>query len=179
MMQYSDIEKPPKGAWYEQRKYETIVGASARQIPLFIFYSVFLIPWSLALLISFFGPLMRGDFIVALTTVPFNLLSVYFWTKMLNLLIGKIEVTADNNGGKIFVGNKYFNEIKEFRWEEVEEIIVNEDILSYPGSKNRQIQLIGPNKTISFGRTLPKERKYYLMSAMNIMKDDPFITIGS
>ncbi|MDW7693631.1 hypothetical protein R9C00_02660 [Flammeovirgaceae bacterium SG7u.111] len=107
---------------------------------------------------------------MSLFGIPFLIGSVIFWSLALMSIWGKVEVTFDKRGGKVFTGLWQIGLTKRFAWEDISKVTEAQSGYSAKnGFKNRTsgtvIRLEG-KKRISFGVGLNESRRYYLLMAV-------------
>jgi hypothetical protein len=164
-----DIDSPPKGAWIEKEIDSVKLGATTRSA--FAFFLVpFMIVWSGGAIGGIYvTQIMAGKFELfqSLIGIPFILGAILFWSITFMTIWGKVEITFDKSGGKVFTGVGKFGIIKTFKWDEVDQII--ERISRWNNSSNSQtaITLEGA-KRIRFGTGLNDSRKYYLLRSLQV-----------
>lgn len=161
------ISNTPNGTWFKTGYNETIIGASTRS-PIAFFLVPFMLVWSGASLGGIYGTQIidrEFDLIQSLFGIPFILGSLLFWTLALMAIWGKVEITLNNKGGKIFTGIGTIGKNKHFLWSDVTSIKGNHPNYRYPGRQVSNLVLEG-NKKISFGSGLKENRKLYLYKAM-------------
>ena len=78
---------------------------------------------------------------------------------------GKVELTLDNKGGKIFTGVGNIGLVKKFSWSDITKVKEKQANFRYPRSQGNTIVLEG-KKRISFGTGVKEERRYYLLRAI-------------
>ena len=78
---------------------------------------------------------------------------------------GKVELTLDSKGGKIFTGVGNIGLVNSFLWSDITKIKEKQANIRYPGSQGNTIVLEG-KKRISFGTGVKEERLYYLLRAI-------------
>lgn len=168
-----DPNIPPSGAWYSNDFETTVVGSTTRSNAAY-FLIPFMIVWSGFSLGGIYGTqLITKSFnpILAIFGVPFIFGTVILSAFVIMSIAGKVEITYNNEGGKIFTGVGKIGFNKSFLWKDIQTI--EEGISTIKrGSKNYfQINLIG-QKRISFGAGLTPERRYYIMSVLrNYLKN--------
>ena len=161
------INATPDGTWYKNDFNKTIIGASTRS-PIAFFLVPFMLVWSGGSIGGIYGSqIIKGEFDLfqSLFGIPFLIGSVIFWSLALMAIWGKVEVTLDNKGGKIFTGIGSIGLNKHFLWSEVATLKESQPNLRYPGSQGRALVLEG-KKRISFGTGLKEERLYYVFRAI-------------
>ena len=161
------ISNTPNGTWFKTGFNETIIGASTRS-PIAFFLVPFMIVWTGASLGGVYGTQIVNrefDLIQSLFGIPFILGSILFWTLALMAIWGKVEITLNNKGGKIFTGIGTIGKNKHFLWSDVTTIKANQLNSRYSGKQGSSLILEG-TKRISFGSGLKEDRKYYLYKAM-------------
>ena len=161
------ISNNPDGTWFKTEFNETIIGASTRSAVAF-FLVPFMLVWSGGSLGGIYGSQIKnGEFnlLISLFGIPFILGSLLFWSLALMAIWGKVEITLNNKGGKIFTGIGSIGKTKHFLWSDVSTIKENQPNLRYPGSQGRAIVLEG-KKRISFGSGLKEARLYYVFRAI-------------
>ena len=161
------INATPDETWYKNDFNKTIIGASTRS-PIAFFLVPFMLVWSGGSIGGIYGSqIIKGEFDLfqSLFGIPFLIGSVIFWSLALMAIWGKVEVTLDNKGGKIFTGIGSIGLKKHFLWSEVSTLKESQPNLRYPGSQGRALVLEG-KKRISFGTGLKEERLYYVFRAI-------------
>lgn len=161
------INATPDGTWYKNDFNNTIIGASTRS-PIAFFLVPFMLVWSGGSIGGIYGSqIIKGEFDLfqSLFGIPFLIGSVIFWSLALMAIWGKVEVTLDNKGGKIFTGIGSIGLNKHFLRSEVSTLKESQPNLRYPGSQGRALVLEG-KKRISFGTGLKEERLYYVFRAI-------------
>ena len=162
-----NINKQPSGTWLKKEFNQTIIGATTRS-PVAFFLVPFMLIWSGGSLGGIYGSqIIDGEFdlLLSLFGIPFLIGSIIFWTITLMAIAGKVEITIDKDGGKVFTGVGQLGIIKRFSWDEISKIKEGNSKLTYPGSQGGVIVLEGTRK-ISFGLGVKENRKYYLLNAL-------------
>jgi hypothetical protein len=162
-----DIHHPPNGAWYRQEQDKTIVGATTRHFIAFIIVP-FMVVWSGFSLSGIYGTqIITGHFspLMSLFGIPFILGSIFFWSIALMAIWGKVEVTFDRQGGKVFTGLGKIGYTKTFEWRDISRINEGYSQYRYPGGHGNKIIMEG-QKRLSFGSNLNDSRRYYLMETL-------------
>jgi len=165
-----DISNSPKGTWTYNEYNKTIIGATTRS-PIAFFLVPFMLIWSGGSLGGLYGTQIKSgefDLFQSLFGIPFIIGSVIFWSIALMTIWGKVELTLDNRGGKIFTGIGKIGMNKIFLWSEISRIEEKQANIRYPGSLGNRITLEG-KKRISFGNGLKEDRLYYLFCATKTM----------
>lgn len=137
------ISNNPDGTWFKTEFNETIIGASTRSAAAF-FLVPFMLVWSGGSLGGIYGSQIKnGEFnlLISLFGIPFILGSLLFWSLALMAIWGKVEITLNNKGGKIFTGIGSIGKTKHFLWSDVSTIKESQPNLRYPGSQGRGIVL--------------------------------------
>jgi hypothetical protein len=162
-----NINEIPKGAWYIQELNTTIIGATTRNWIAF-FIVPFMIVWSGFALGGIYGSqIFTGKFnpLMSLFGIPFILGSIIFWSFACMTIWGKVELTFDKQGGRVFTGVGKIGRTKNFKWNEISRIGESMTNFHYPGSHAAQIVLEG-RKRLFFGTGLNNERRYYILQAL-------------
>ncbi len=162
-----NINIPPDGAWIKTDFNYTVIGATTRS-PIAFFLVPFMIVWSGGSIGSIYGSqIVNGKFDpeMALFGVPFLIGSIIFWSIAAMTIWGKVELTLDNNGGKIFTGLQNIGITKKFTWDDISTIKENQSAYKFPGSHGMVISLEG-KKRISFGNGINESRRYYIYKAL-------------
>lgn len=162
-----DVNLPPQGAWHINDFVTTTVGASTRS-PLAFFIVPFMIVWSGFALGGIYGQqIASGKFnlIMSLFGIPFAVGAIVFWAIAMMSIFGKIVVTFDNVGGKIFTGIGKVGFTKSFNWIDVDKIEETSSNVKYNGKNSPHITLLGQKRT-SFGSGLNDERRYFILSVL-------------
>lgn len=77
---------------------------------------------------------------------------------------GKVELTLDDDGGKIFTGLGVIGRTQRFKWDEITSVS-EQTSLSGKGGSSTDIQLEG-KKRVSFGSLLNDERRFYIFKCL-------------
>jgi hypothetical protein len=165
-----DINTPPKGAWFTTADAVITLGATTRSAIAF-FLVPFALIWSGGSLGGIYGSqIVSGEFniLFSLFGIPFLLGSIMIWTIASMAIWGKVEITITENGGTVFTGLGKLGLRKHFTWQEISKITEKPTVMNYPGKRGNAIQLSG-SKSISFGTGLSESRKYYVMSALQVI----------
>ncbi len=161
------LHDTPDGTWYKSNFNGTTIGATTRS-PVAFFLVPFMIIWSGGSVGAIYGgQLISGEFDLtqSLFGIPFLLGSIFFWTFALMSIWGKVELTLNSKGGKVFTGIGNIGLVKRFMWEDIRTIKEKKSNLSYPGSQRGNLVFEGKNR-ISFGLGVKEERRYYLFRAI-------------
>lgn len=162
-----NINDPPAGAWYEKSINSIVIGATTRSSIAF-FLVPFMVVWSGGSIGAlYFTQFLKGEFNLfqSLFGIPFILASIFFWSYTLMTIWGKVELTLDNKGGKIFTGIGKIGLVKKFVWNDITTIKEKPTSSRYPGSYKSNLVLEG-KRSISFGLGVKEERRYYLFMAI-------------
>lgn len=162
-----NIDTPPNGAWIRTELNYIVIGATTRS-PIAFFLVPFMIVWSGGSIGSIYGSqIVNGKFDpeMALFGIPFIIGSIIFWSIAAMAIWGKVEITIDNNGGKVFTGLQNIGLTKKFTWEDISTIKENQSTYKFPGSQGMVISLEG-KKRISFGNGINESRRYYIYRAL-------------
>jgi hypothetical protein len=162
-----NINNPPDGVWYKSDLNKTIIGATTRS-PIAFFLVPFMLIWSGGSIGGIYGTqLISGkfDLFQSLFGIPFLIGSIFFWSITLMAIWGKVELTLDSKGGKIFTGVGNIGLVNSFLWSDITKIKEKQANIRYPGSQGNTIVLEG-KKRISFGTGVKEERLYYLLRAI-------------
>lgn len=162
-----DANHPPKGAWIKNGENRMVIGATTRS-PMAFFLVPFMLVWSGGSIGGIYGSqILKGEFdlFMSLFGIPFLIGSVIFWSVALMAIWGKVELTLDRNGGKVFTGIGIVGRTKKFSWNEIDGVKEGASSLKYRGSQGRAICLEGKRR-ISFGTGVKESRRYYLLRAL-------------
>lgn len=165
-----NISNSPNGTWYKKEFNTTIIGATTRS-PIAFFIVPFMVIWSGMSLGGIYGTQITQrefDLSLSLFGIPFLIGSIIFWSFALMSIWGKVELTLNNKGGKIFTGIGNIGLIKKFEWNDIEKITERQTNFRYPGNQGAKIVLEG-KKRISFGTGVKEERRYYLFKAIKAL----------
>jgi hypothetical protein len=167
-----NIDSPPKGAWIIKDIDQVKIGATTRSG--FAFFLVpFMIVWSGGAIGGIYvTQIMEGKFELfqSLIGIPFILGAILFWSITLMTIWGKVEVTFDKLGGTAFTGVGKFGIKKQFRWDEVDQIIERRSKWNNKENNQTAITMQGATR-ISFGSGLSDSRKYYLMRSLQVYQN--------
>ncbi len=161
-----DKNNPPNGAWIDQNFDAMTLGATTRS-----WTALFLVPftlvWSGGSMTGIYGTqIWSGDFNPAMSLfgIPFLIGSVFLISSALMTLFGKVEITLDTEGGKIFTGVGVVGWSKHFLWADVSNI--REEVsYSSKGGATKSILLEGKTR-LDFGSMLSEERLYYVLKSL-------------
>ncbi len=163
-----DIKHNPKGTWYERvNSGELKIGASTRS-PFAFFIVPFMLIWSGGSLGGIYGTqILNGEFdlFISLFGIPFLIGTIVLATYALMTITGRVEITMNKQGGRVFTGIGSFGYSKGFLWNEVSEI---KELTFAPSSVSRsgkKIALEGKRR-ITFGILLRESRHYYILKAL-------------
>ncbi|WP_445710061.1 hypothetical protein [Flavobacterium sp.] len=162
-----NINDKPKGTWVKTNFNTTIIGATTRS-PIAFFLVPFMLVWSGGSLGGIYGTQIASgefDLFQFLFGIPFLIGSIVFWSFALMAIWGKVEVTLDNRGGKVFTGIGNIGINKSFLWTGISKIKEVQTNFRYPGSRGSSLVFEG-KKRISFGSGLKEERRYFLLRAI-------------
>ena len=162
-----DITNLVDGTWYKIEHNNTIIGATTRS-PVAFFMVPFMLVWSGGSLGGIYGTqLINGEFDLfqSLLGIPFIIGSIVFWSLALMSIWGKVELTLNNRGGKIFTGIGSIGLVKQFLWKDITTLTEKKATLRYPGSQGGSLIFEG-QKRISFGNGLKQKRLYFLLRAI-------------
>lgn len=167
-----DMNDSPKGTWIKMEMNNLIIGATTRS-PIAFFLVPFMIVWSGASIGGIYGgQISKGevDPFLAIFGIPFIMGSILFWSLTLLTIWGKVELTLDRNGGRVFTGLGIFGVSNNFKWDEISLIKESKENNNNSGSQGSKLTLEGKKK-ISFGWGVNESRKYYLYRSMKIIID--------
>lgn len=167
-----DLETPPDGAWIEKKGDHITFGAHTRS-KIAIFLIPFMAIWSGGSLgMIYVRQIITGEYNIFLSIfgLPFLAGTIFFLWIILQSLAGKVVVTLDNRGGKIFSGVGRIGMKKEFLWEDVFQVIDKPSNFKTTGKSNRVISIEGA-KRINYGNSLTKERRDYVYFATKYYLD--------
>ncbi|MDC1067579.1 hypothetical protein OAQ99_00315 [Candidatus Kapabacteria bacterium] len=161
-----NIQDSPNGTWIISDYNNTTIGASTRSAIAF-FLVPFMLIWSGASIGGIYGSQIynaKFDLLLSLFGIPFLIGSIIFWSLALMSIWGKVEITLNSQGGKIFKGIGKVGLKKRFDWADISKI--SEKSSHFRNSKRGTSIFFEGAKRISFGSTLNDERRYYLISAI-------------
>ena len=162
-----NVNDCPRGTWIKTDFNNTIIGATTRSSSAF-FLVPFMLVWSGGSISGIYGSqIVRGEFdlVQSLLGIPFLIGSIVFWSFALMAIWGKVELTLNNQGGKIFTGIGNIGLNKSFLWSDISSLKEKQANFNYPGSQGGRIVFEG-KKRISFGSGLKEARRYYLFRAI-------------
>ena len=166
-----DINDSPKGTWLKNDFNQTVLGASTRS-PIAFFLVPFMLVWTGGSIGTVYGyQLINGEFDLqqSLFGIPFIIGAIIFWSLTLMTIWGKVEITLNNEGGKVFTGVGNIGLVKKFSWKEVQTINEQTTNFRYPGSQGNRLVMEG-SKRITFGSSLKSEKLFYLKKALQVLK---------
>ena len=162
-----NVNDTPRGTWIKTDFNNTIIGATTRS-PIAFFLVPFMLVWSGGSVGGIYGnQIVRGEFdlVQSLVGIPFLIGSIVFWSFALMAIWGKVELTLNNQGGKIFTGIGNIGLNKTFLWSDISSLKEKQANFRYPGSQGGRIVFEG-KKRISFGSGLKDARRYYIIKAI-------------
>ena len=165
-----DINTPPNGAWITKKPQQITVGATTRSLLAF-FLVPFMLVWSGGSLGGIYGSQIisgKFDLAISLFGIPFILGSILFWGLTIMSIWGKVEMTLDQIGGKLFTGVGSIGRRKTFTWEEISTIKEVQIYNRKSSGQSKEIVLEG-KKRISFGTGINESRRYYLYKSLKII----------
>ena len=161
-----DINQPPKGAWYKNDMQEIKLGATLRS-PIAFFLVPFMLIWSGGSLGGIYGTQIANQefsLLQSLFGIPFIIGTLIFGFFTLLVLFGKVELTIDRQGGKVFTGIGKLGKSKSFIWNEVSRI--RENHIQNASNKQQGQIFIDAAQPIRFGLGLSPERQHYIFHAL-------------
>lgn len=165
-----DLNNPPNGAWIRAEMKQLVIGVTTRS-PVAFFLVPFMVIWSAGSIGGIYGTqLVSGKFnlLISLFGIPFLIGAVVFWNLALMAIWGKVELTLDKYGGRIFTGIGKIGRTKKFTWDEI--VSVREEEIYYRGSyRGGKILLEGKRRIsfgMGFGMGIKGSRRYYLFRAL-------------
>lgn len=111
-----NVNNTPPGIWIKKDFNSTIIGATTRS-PIAFFLVPFIIAWSgLSIGGIYGGQIAKGEFdiFISIFGIPFLMGSLLFGGITLMSIWGKVELTLDNTGGKVFTGIGKMGRTKTF-----------------------------------------------------------------
>lgn len=162
-----NINDKPRGTWVKTNFNTTIIGATTHS-PIAFFLVPLMLVWFGGSLGGIYGTQIASgefDLFQFLFGIPFLIGSIVFWSFALMAIWGKVEVTLDNRGGKVFTGIGNIGINKSFLWTDISKIKEVQTNFRYPGSRGSSLVFEG-KKRISFGSGLKEERRYFLLRAI-------------
>lgn len=162
-----DINTPPSGVSFKRDVDTTVISATTRSALAF-FLVPFMLVWSGGSLGGIYGSqILQGEFniFMSLFGIPFIAGSVLFWSIALMAIFGKVVLTIDRQGGKIFTGIGKIGITQHFMWSEVSSISEQANY-SRSSRNSSSIIAIEGKKRITFGSGLSDDRRYYVLHAL-------------
>jgi len=162
-----DENDTPDGTWIKKDFNQTIIGATTRSAMAF-FLVPFMLIWTGGSVGMIYGTQFvsgKFDLFESLFGIPFLIGAIIFWTFALMAIWGKVELTLDSQGGKIFTGIGNIGLVKKFLWSEIKTVKESQANFRYPGSHAGTLVIEGQKK-ITFGIGVSDERRYYLLNAI-------------
>ena len=162
-----DENDPPDGAWFKTNFNSTIIGATTRSKSAFILIPFTLVWSGTTLWFSYGIQLINGEFSLYKTLfgIPFLIGTIILCSFALMAIWGKIELTLDDRGGRIFTGIRDIGFVKKFKWSDVKTVKELRAAVGEYGASQPKIVLEG-KRQISFGAGLTDDRRYYLIRAI-------------
>jgi hypothetical protein len=161
-----DKNNPPNGAWIEQG-YETMTLGATTRSWMALFIVPFMLVWSGGSLGGIYGTqIMEGNFnpFTSLFGIPFLIGTIFLGSYALMTVFGKVEITLNTEGGKIFTGIGVIGWTKRFIWSDIS-TIREEVSYSSKGNATKSILLEGKTR-LDFGSMLSEERRYYILKSL-------------
>lgn len=162
-----DINTPPSGVSFRRDVDTTIISATTRSAIAFILVP-FMLVWSSGSLGGIYGSQIsqgKFDIFMSLFGIPFIVGSVLFWSAALMAIFGKVVLTLDRQGGKIFTGIGNIGITQRFIWSEVSNISQQTNYSRSLRNADSVIAIEG-KKRITFGSGLSDDRRYYILHAL-------------
>ena len=161
-----DLNQPPKGAWYKNNMQEIRLGATLRS-PIAFFLVPFMLIWSGGSLGGIYGTQIakqQFSLLQSLFGIPFLLGTLFFGFMTLMMTFGKVELSIDRQGGRVFTGIGKLGKSRSFQWHEVTRI--RENYVANSSNKQQGQIFIDAAQPIRFGLGLAPERHHYLFHAL-------------
>lgn len=143
------VNNKPNGAWIETNFNQVIIGATTRS-PIAFFLVPFMLIWSGGSIGGIYGTqIINGkfDLFQSLFGIPFLIGSFIFWSFALMTIWGKVELTLDKQGGKVFTGVGRLGLVRTFLWNDIISIKEKQANLRYPGSHGERIVFEGKKES--------------------------------
>lgn len=168
-----DINTPPSGVSFRRDADITIISATTRSGSA-IFFAFFTFLFSYPVFEGIVDPksferehsATHSYIDLLLFILMCIIVSVYFCRATLMAIFGKLALTLDRQGGKIFIGIGKIGFTQRFMWNEISSI--DEQIVYTGASDNlitKEIAIKG-KKAITFGSGLSDDRRYYILHAL-------------
>ncbi|MCB9263323.1 MAG: hypothetical protein H6607_13195 [Flavobacteriales bacterium] len=162
-----DLNTPPRGTWIRHEMHQIVIGATTRS-PLAIFLVPFAVIWSgMAIGGIYVSQILEGKFdpLMSLFGIPFLIGSIILWGVTLMAIGGKVELTLNRQGGKIFTGVGSIGQTKKFDWAEISTVKEDQRNIKYSRVQGGSILLEGKRR-ISFATGINESRRYYLFRTL-------------
>lgn len=166
-----DIHSPPKGAWINRNFNETKIGATTRSLRGVLVILAAVLFTRIVYTLVYIDIIQKNNYNTETVTIGliFVILLIVLYTLSLMVLFGKIEITTDHGGGKIFTGIGPIGTVKTFKWHDVSSITEKSPKHMRPSTfYSTHIQLYGQKK-IKFGTQLTDDKKHYIINAMKLL----------
>jgi hypothetical protein len=162
-----EIDNQPKGTWINKENDKIRIGASTSS-PIAYFLVPFMCLLSAGMVSGMYGVQFSEDDsepLMNLIGIAFILITFVFWIYTFMAIWGKVEITLDNKGGRVFTGIKNLGFSKRFIWGEISSINEIKSSFHYPGSQGYHIVLDGKRR-ISLGMGVNGSRRNFIVGAM-------------
>ena len=150
----------------QKNMQEIKLGATLRS-PIAFFLVPFMLIWSGGSLGGIYGTQIakqQFSLLQSLFGIPFLLGTLFFGFITLMMTFGKVELSIDRQGGRVFTGIGKIGKSKSFQWHEVTRI--RENYVANSSNKQQAQIVIEANQPITFGLGLAPERHHYLFHAL-------------
>ncbi|MBL8669886.1 MAG: hypothetical protein JNK11_04480 [Alphaproteobacteria bacterium] len=166
-----NVNDPPPGAWFHKDLRGWRIGASTRSM-----FALLIVPfmcvWSGMSIGGIYGSQissMEFDVEKSLLGIPFILGTIMLGGIAAMTIAGRIDLSVNDNDGKIFTGVWVFGWTRKFKWSDVERIEQTESSIEYSGGSGYVISLVGKTKK-SFGGFLNEERRHFILNGLRILR---------
>ena len=161
----SPIENVPDGCGWSEEADGVSVWASLRSIPRAVFWVIWVLGWTLALVFALIPPHITGMPGSIIWILPFAIIAiaVYGWVAAIRCA-GTLHVQIGPNAGLIWTEIGNFSWKRRFATKGVRE--VREYIWRHKGGTAGGVEIAG-DRSIRFGSMLNKQQRLWMISMLN------------
>lgn len=165
----SELDNPPEGIKVDKKSGDLLITVKHRSIVVAIVSIGFLVPFSILPFLAIYAPQIESgefDLLQTLMGIPFYLVTIILFSLFVFSLVGKTIIRIDKNGGKSYTGALGIGRNRQFKWNEVSDIIENNEIREHDRKRNGFIQIEG-KKRVKFASTMKESQKHFVFRVVN------------
>jgi len=167
--QPSELDNPPEGVKVDKKSGSMVITIKHRSIMIAIISFVILVPFSILPFLAIYAPQIESgqfDLLQTLMGIPFYFVTLVLFSLFIFSLVGKTVIRIDKNGGTSFTGALGIGRNRNFIWDEISEIIEENEIRDHKRNRSGFIQIEG-KKRVKFGSSMKESQKHFVYRVVN------------